>query len=137
MEKIATQIQPSTRNSHKPTHKPKIAKELVCLPSLTLPTLKKLNLLKTRENGITELKNYLKPLKDKNAQLVIGTVYFISEIVVRKSCVSASNKHLCTLTVNRSQSLNGHIVKRKIQYLFSADLEKISRNILRFYFSEA
>jgi hypothetical protein len=31
---------------------------------------KKLNLL-GQENGMTELKNYLKPLTDKNAQLVI------------------------------------------------------------------
>jgi len=36
-------------NSHKQTHRPKIAKELVCLPTLTLPTLKKLNLLKTKK----------------------------------------------------------------------------------------
>jgi hypothetical protein len=40
------------------------------LPTLTLPTQKKLNLLKTELKRMTELKNNLKPLTDKNAQLV-------------------------------------------------------------------
>ena len=56
------------------TAQPKPAIELVCLPSLTLPTLKKLNLL-GQKNGMTELKNYLKPLIDKNAQLVTKAIY--------------------------------------------------------------
>lgn len=38
-------------NSHKPAHKSKIAKELVCFPTLTLPTLKKLNLLRNRKRN--------------------------------------------------------------------------------------
>jgi len=56
------------------TAKPKPAIELVCLPTLSLPTLKKLNLLR-QKNRMTELKNYLKPLIDKNAQLVTTPIY--------------------------------------------------------------
>jgi hypothetical protein len=39
-----------------------------------LPTLKKLNLLKTVLKRMTELKNNLKPLTDKNAQLVTKAI---------------------------------------------------------------
>ena len=56
--------------------KPKPAIELVCLPTLTLPTQKKLNLLKSEKNEMTELKNNLKPLTDKNAQLVTRGIFY-------------------------------------------------------------
>jgi hypothetical protein len=39
-------------NSHKPTHKPKIAKELVSLPSLFLPTRKQNQVSAKIENEV-------------------------------------------------------------------------------------
>jgi hypothetical protein len=49
---------------------------------------------------MTELKNYLKPLKDKNAQLV--TRYIKNWAVSAKFQVCSSHLTLCGLTVNRS-----------------------------------
>lgn len=62
-------IAPATAN-------PKHAIELVCLPPLTLPTLKKTKSFKDRENVMSELKNNLKPLTDKNAQLVTRGIFY-------------------------------------------------------------
>ena len=45
---------------------------------------------------MTELKNYLKPLTDKNAQLVTGGIFYCR--VSGYSSVSASNKLLGNLT---------------------------------------
>lgn len=47
-------------NSHKPTHEPKIAEELVCLPTLTMPT-KKTKSFKTGKE-MTELKIYIQTI---------------------------------------------------------------------------
>ncbi len=57
-------------NSQNPAHKPKIAKELVCLPPLTLPT-QKTKSFKDRENGMTELRTYLKSLTEKKNALLV------------------------------------------------------------------
>jgi len=45
---------------------------------------------------MTELKNYLKPLTDKNAQLVTGGIFYCR--VSAGFSVSASNKLSCNLT---------------------------------------
>lgn len=65
---------------------------------------KKLNLLMTDKNGMTELKNHLKPLKDKNAQLV--TRYIKNWAESAKFQVCSSHLTLCGLTVNRSEMPN-------------------------------
>lgn len=49
---------------------------------------KKLNLFKTEKNGMTELKNYLKPLTDKNAQLVTCGIFYCRVIANLKGCGS-------------------------------------------------
>ena len=69
-----THIAKHNGRSHKPTLKPKPAIELVYLPTQTLPTLKKLNLFKTEKKGMTDIINNLKPLTDKNAQLVTKAI---------------------------------------------------------------
>jgi len=53
---------------------------------------------------MTELKNYLKPLTDKNAQLV--TRYIKNWAVSAKFQVFSSRLTLCGLTVNRSEMPN-------------------------------
>ena len=65
---------------------------------------------------MTELKNYLKPLTDKNAQLV--TRYIKNWADSAKLQVCSSHLTLCGLTVNRSEMPNfsythplAHIIK--------------------------
>ena len=53
---------------------------------------------------MTELKNYLKPLADKNAQLV--TRYIKNWADSAKFEVCSSHLTLCGLTVNRSEMPN-------------------------------
>lgn len=61
---------------------------------------KKTKSFKVIENGMTEMKNYLKPLTDKNAQLV--TRYIKNWADSAKFQVCSSHLTLCGLTVNRS-----------------------------------
>jgi len=67
-----------------------------------LRTIKKLNLLR-QENGMTEMKKYLKPFTDKNAQLV--TKAKIKRAVSGKSKVCTSKKLHRKLTVKCSEML--------------------------------
>ena len=53
---------------------------------------------------MTEMKNYLKPLTDKNAQLV--TRYIKNWAYSAKFQVCSSHLTLCGLTVNRSEMPN-------------------------------
>ena len=57
---------------------------------------KKTKSFKDRENAMTELKNYLKPLTDKNAQLVTGGIFYCRDSGYFN--VSAFNKLWCNLT---------------------------------------
>jgi hypothetical protein len=81
-------------NSHKPTHSPKLQKSL-SVSSADFADTKKLNLLRQRKR-MTELKKYLKPLTDKNAQLVTGGIFYCRDSA--GFSVSASNKLSCNLT---------------------------------------
>jgi len=72
-----------------------------CLfPNADFADTKKTKSYKDSENGMTELKNYLKPLADKNAQLV--TRYIKNWAYSAKIQVHSSHFTLCGLTVNRS-----------------------------------
>jgi len=62
---------------------------------------KKTKSFKDREKGMTELKNNLKPLTDKNAQLV--TWYIKNWAGSAKFQVCSSHLTLYGLTVNRSE----------------------------------
>jgi hypothetical protein len=72
-----------------------------CLfPNADFANTKKTKSFKYSEYGMTELKNYLKPLADKNAQLV--TRYIKNWADTTKIPVRSSHLTLCGLTVNRS-----------------------------------
>jgi hypothetical protein len=71
--------------------------------TLILLTLKKLNLLR-QKNGSAELKIYIKPLKDKNARLVIRYIKNWADSAEIELC--SSHIILCGLTVNRSELSN-------------------------------
>jgi len=64
---------------------------------------KKTKSLKTKK-GMTEFENFLKPLTDKNAQLV--TRYIKNWTDSAKFQVCSSHLTLCGLTVNRSEMPN-------------------------------
>ena len=49
---------------------------------------KKTKSFKDRENGMTELKNYLKPLTDKNAQLLTCGIFYCRVSANLKGCGS-------------------------------------------------
>ncbi|MFA7360443.1 MAG: hypothetical protein WC139_05340 [Candidatus Kapaibacterium sp.] len=56
---------------------------------------------------MTELGNYLKPLKDKNAQLVTGGIFYCRDSA--GFSVSASNKLSCNMTGQRFEICNNNI----------------------------
>jgi hypothetical protein len=82
-------------NSHKPTHNQKLQKSL-SVSSADFADTKKLNLLKTEKNRMTELNNNLKPLTDKNAQLVTACLVHLA--VSAKFEGDPSNKLFSGLT---------------------------------------
>jgi len=68
-----------------------------CLfPNADFADTKKTKSFKDSENGMTELKNYLKPLSDKNAQLVTSCIKHLADSANIK--VITSNKHCSGLT---------------------------------------
>ena len=76
-----------------------------CLfPNADFADTKKTKSFKDREKGMTKLKNNLKPLTDKNAQLV--TRYIKNWADSAKFQVCSSHLTLCGLTVNRSEMPN-------------------------------
>ena len=60
-----------------------------CLfPNADFAATKKTKSFKDSENGMTELKNYLKPLSDKNAQLVTCGIFYCRVSANLKGCGS-------------------------------------------------
>ena len=73
------------------SHKPMLTKTChrACLSAnADFTDTKKTKSFKDRENGMTELKNYLKPLTDKNAQLLTCGIFYCRVSANLKGCGS-------------------------------------------------